>query len=96
MAVGRVDHQDVDVGGQQRFRPAGHVAADTDRRRHPQAVLPVDGRPVEAGPQRTGAGQQADEAAGVVDHRGDPVASLVEPVERRPGVDPVRQRVQLP
>jgi hypothetical protein len=53
-----------------------------DRGTHPKPVLRVDRRPVQRRPQGTLAGQDADQVAPRVDHRGQPVVAGDQPVER--------------
>ncbi len=41
--MGRVDHQDIHVSGAQKAQPLFQVGTDTDRRRHQEPALGVDG-----------------------------------------------------
>ena len=70
------------------------VAVDADRGGDPQPAVGVERPGVERGAQRAAAGEDADQPAVGVDHRGERGARpSCEPVERRPrGVDAGRQR----
>nr|BFE81980.1 hypothetical protein GCM10020093_045810 [Planobispora longispora] len=95
VAVRGVHDQAVDPGLQQLLRLGGHVAVDADGGGDAEPAPGVDGRRVEGGPQRAGPGQDADQAAVAVDDGGEPVAALVEPVERLAGVEPGGQGEQV-
>ncbi|GAA3029377.1 hypothetical protein GCM10017559_64920 [Streptosporangium longisporum] len=68
---------------------------DADGRGDAEPVRGVDRGPVQGGAQRAGPGQDADQAAVAVHHRGQPVAALVQTVEGLARVEPGGQREQV-
>ena len=95
VTVGGVDDQAVHAHGQQLARLARDVAVDADRGGNPQASAAVQGGLVEGGPQRPGAGQDADELTVVVHGGGEPVPCRGEYVEGLAGLHRVLQRRHL-
>ena len=82
VAVRGVDDEAVDAHRQQPLGLAGDVAVDADRGGDPQPTEVVQRGRVDRRPQRTGAGQDADQLPVVVDRRREPVAGRGEHVER--------------
>ena len=58
-----VDHQQIDAHLGERTGLGSDIAVDADRRRDPQSATGVDGRGVDPGPDRPGAGQHAGKGA---------------------------------
>src|SRR5690606_38457979 len=95
VAVRGVDHEAVDAGFEQFLGLGGDVAVDSDGGGDAQPALVVDGGLVEGGAERAGTGEDADQAARLVDDGGQAVAAVVQPVERLARGQPGGQGEQL-
>ena len=92
MTVRGVDHQQVDAGLGQSAGLGADVAVDADRSRDAQPALVVDGRRVDAGPDRPGAGEHTGQGAVRFGHHRDVDRRVFEQVEHlaRVGARPAR------
>ena len=82
-------------GVEQLLGPPGDVAVDAERGADPQPALGVGGRLVDRRAERAGAGQDADAAAVLVDHRRELVPPGLQQPERPLRIDAGGQGEQL-
>ena len=94
MAVGGVDHEDVDAGGEQRLGLGPDVAVDADGSADRQASVGVDRGRVDGRAQRAGAGDHAGQHA-AVEHGRDRDVRARQRVEVLPRFEPGLDREQL-
>ena len=95
MAVGGVDHEDVDAQFSQRLCFDVGLTVDPDGDAEHQPALGVDSRPVDRRAQRTVAGDDADQSPLVVDDRGEGSTLHGQLLERRHGVDSIFEGDEL-